>query len=123
MAHAVSHDQNFTNLIVDYPRDALAFFAPEEDSDWRQFSPCRLSRYCLDMADMFDADRVVPVTIFLGAAGRARSACSSGASAGCRPKRPSGSGGRPTSSWRPRPTAYWMLQRSTRCSRQQPSKA
>ena len=30
MANAVSHDQNFKNLIVDYPRDALAFFAPEE---------------------------------------------------------------------------------------------
>ena len=30
MANAVSHDQNFKNLILDYPRDALAFFAPEE---------------------------------------------------------------------------------------------
>ena len=30
MADAVSHDQNFKNLIVEYPRDALAFFAPEE---------------------------------------------------------------------------------------------
>ncbi len=30
MADTVSHDQNFKNLIVDYPRDALAFFAPEE---------------------------------------------------------------------------------------------
>ncbi len=30
MADAVGHDQNFKNLIVDYPRDALAFFAPEE---------------------------------------------------------------------------------------------
>ena len=27
---ATSHDQNFKNLILDYPRDALAFFAPEE---------------------------------------------------------------------------------------------
>ena len=26
----VSHDQNFKNLIIDYPRDALAFFAAEE---------------------------------------------------------------------------------------------
>ena len=24
------HDQNFKNLIIDYPREALAFFAPEE---------------------------------------------------------------------------------------------
>ena len=30
MTNAVSHDQNFKNLILDYPRDALAFFAPEE---------------------------------------------------------------------------------------------
>ena len=30
MADALSHDQNFKNLIVDYPRDALAFFAPAE---------------------------------------------------------------------------------------------
>ena len=122
MADAVSHDQNFKNLIVDYPRDALAFFAPEEapgpdddvrivparqeqltdrlgdsyraldapllvewadgrreavvfaleeDSDWRRFSPRRLARYCLDIADMYDTNRVVPVTIFLRTAGRA----------------------------------------------------
>ena len=30
MANAVSHDQNFKNLILDYPRDALDFFAPSE---------------------------------------------------------------------------------------------
>ncbi|MDE0349549.1 MAG: DUF4351 domain-containing protein [Gammaproteobacteria bacterium] len=30
MARAVSHDQNFKNLILDYPRHALTFFAPEE---------------------------------------------------------------------------------------------
>ena len=30
MAGPISHDQNFKNLIVDYPREALAFFAPEE---------------------------------------------------------------------------------------------
>ena len=122
MADAVSHDQNFKNLIVDYPRDALAFFAPEEapgrdddvrivparqeqltdrlgdsyraldapllvewadgrrdavvfaleeESDWRRFSPRRLARYCLDIADMYDTNRVVAVTIFLRAAERA----------------------------------------------------
>ena len=115
MADAVSHDQNFKNLIVDYPREALAFFAPEEaplsddeasivpvrqeqlkerlgdrfreldapllvewadgrapivfaleaESDARRFSPRRLARYCLDLADMFDTDRVVPVVVFL----------------------------------------------------------
>ena len=30
MARAISHDQNFKNLILDYPRHALAFFAPAE---------------------------------------------------------------------------------------------
>ena len=122
MADAVSHDQNFKNLIVDYPRDSLALFAPvevprpaddvrivpvrqeqlkdslgggyraldapllvewadgrreavvfalEEESDWRRFSPRRLLRYCMDLSEMLGTDRVVPVTIFLRAAGRA----------------------------------------------------
>ena len=113
---ATSHDQNFKNLIVDYPRDALAFFAAEEapapgddveitplrqeqlkerlgdqfreldvpllvewrdgrreavlfaveqETEPRHFSPHRLAHYCLDLAEMFDTDRVVPVTIFL----------------------------------------------------------
>ena len=111
-----SHDQNFKNLIVDYPRDALAFFAAaeapapddeveitplrqeqlkerlgdrfreldapllvkwrdgrreavlfvvEEETERRWFSPHRLARYCLDIAEMLDTARVVPVTIFL----------------------------------------------------------
>jgi len=30
---ATSHDQNFKNLILDYPRQALQFFAPEEAAD------------------------------------------------------------------------------------------
>ena len=122
MANGVSHDQNFKNLILDYPRDALAFFAPdeapspeddviitparqeqrkerlgdrfraldmpllvewrdgsreaiafalEEESDRRRFSPRRLARYCLDLADMFETDRVVPVVIFLRETGAA----------------------------------------------------
>ena len=116
MADAVSHDQNFKNLILDYPRDALAFFAPEEaptpddsvdiipvrqeqlqerlgqhfraldvpmlvewsngrreailfvleeETDRRRFSLHRLAHYCLDLAELFETDRVVPVTIFL----------------------------------------------------------
>jgi len=28
-----SHDQNFKNLILDYPRQALQFFAPEAAAD------------------------------------------------------------------------------------------
>ena len=114
----VSHDQNFKNLILDYPRDALAFFAPEEAPapedeakvtplrqeqlkerlgdrfreldvplrvDWRdgrreavlfvveeetepsRFSRHRLAHYCLDLAQLMDTDRVVPVAIFLRA--------------------------------------------------------
>ncbi|WP_249979307.1 hypothetical protein [Vreelandella olivaria] len=33
MAKRKSHDQNFKNLILDYPREALAFFAAEEADD------------------------------------------------------------------------------------------
>ena len=116
MTDTTSHDQNFKNLIVDYPRDALAFFAGEEAPapgddveitplrqeqlkerlgdrfreldvpllvEWRdgrreavlfvveeetrprRFSTHRLAHYCLDLAQMFDTDRVVPVAIFL----------------------------------------------------------
>ena len=118
MTNTVSHDQNFKNLILDYPREALAFFAPieapgpdddvrivparqeqlkerlgdryreldvpllvewrdgrrdavlfalEEESDRRHFSPHRLAHYCLDLAELFGTDRVVPVAIFLRA--------------------------------------------------------
>ena len=119
MAKAVSHDQNFKNLILDRPREALEFFAPEEapqpeddvrivparqeqlqhrlgdrhreldvpllvewtdgrreailfaleeETDWRRFSPRRLAHYCLDLAELFETDRVVPVVIFPRAA-------------------------------------------------------
>lgn len=30
MARKISHDQNFKNLILDYPLEALALFASEE---------------------------------------------------------------------------------------------
>ena len=113
---AINHDQNFKNLILDYPRDALALFAPGEapvpeeqarivpvrqeqlqerlGTHWREldtpllvewpdrqrksvafvveeesvpspFSPRRLARYCLDLADMHETNRVVPVVVFL----------------------------------------------------------
>ena len=116
---ATNHDQNFKNLILDYPRDALALFAPEEapapeervqvvparqeqlqdrlgtswreldvpllvewpdgqrravafvleeETDPRRFSPRRLARYCLDLADLHETDRVVPVVVFLHSA-------------------------------------------------------
>jgi len=112
----MSHDQNFKNLILDYPREAVRFFAQEEavgvdgmarvvpirqeqlqerlgerfreldipllvewpdgrreallfvleeESATRRFSIHRLAHYCLDLAELFDTDRVVPVVIFL----------------------------------------------------------
>ena len=118
---ARSHDQNFKNLILDYPRAALEFFAPteapdvdddvrfiparqeqlkerlgasfraldtpllvewrdgrrdaivfalEEESVSRHFSPRHLARYCLDIADLYDTNRVVPVVVFLRKADR-----------------------------------------------------
>lgn len=112
----MSHDQNFKNLILDYPRDALELFAGaeardlgqeakiipireeqlknrlgdrfreldvpllvewpdgrreailfvvEEESDPGRFSIHRLAHYCLDLSEMFETHRVVPVVIFL----------------------------------------------------------
>ena len=112
----MSHDQNFKNLIIDYPRQALELFAEEEaqtldeaarilpirqeqlkerlgerfreldvpllvewpdgrreailfvleeETDPRRFSIHRLAHYCLDLAELYDTDRVVPVVIFL----------------------------------------------------------
>ena len=112
----MSHDQNFKNLIVDYPIAAVQFFAAaeaaevdkgariipireeqlkerlgdrfreldvpllvewpdgrreavllvlEEESDTAKFSIHRLAHYCLDLAELFKTDRVVPVAVFL----------------------------------------------------------
>jgi hypothetical protein len=112
----MDHDQNFKNLILDYPREALAFFAAseaegllegariipvrqeqlkerlgerfreldvpllvewpdgrraallfvlEEQSEARRFSIHRLAHYCLDLAELFETEQVVPVVIFL----------------------------------------------------------
>ena len=44
MANRISHDQNFKNLILDYPRDALTFFAPSQaplPEDQVKFTPLR----------------------------------------------------------------------------------
>lgn len=111
-----SHDQNFKNLILDYPLSALRFFAEpeaesipadaritpvrqeqlkerlgerfreldiplmvewpdgrraailfviEEETDPARFSIHRLAHYCLDLADLLDTRRVVPVVVFL----------------------------------------------------------
>jgi hypothetical protein len=114
----MAHDQSFKNLILDYPRQALAFFAEEEarsleadarvipirqeqlqerlgerfreldipllvewpdgrraallfvleeETEPRRFSIHRLAHYCLDLAELFATERVVPVVIFLRA--------------------------------------------------------
>lgn len=112
----MSHDQNFKNLILDYPRQAIAFFAAaeaqaidagarllplreeqlkarlgdrfreldvpllvewpdgrraallfvlEEETDPARFSIHRLAHYCLDLAELYATERIVPVVIFL----------------------------------------------------------
>jgi len=116
----VSHDQNFKNLILDYPRQALEFFSPEEfsgldddtrilpvrqeqlkerlgnrfreldvpllvewpngrreallfvleeETDPRRFSIHRLAHYCLDLSELCETSRVVPVVVFLNSRG------------------------------------------------------
>ena len=45
-------------------REAILFVV-EEETRPRRFSTHRLAHYCLDLAQMFDTDRVVPVAIFL----------------------------------------------------------
>ena len=112
----MTHDQNFKNLILDYPRQAIALFAASEaqaiDADARvtpvrqeqlqerlgerfreldipllvewpdgrreailfvieeetapaRFSVHRLAHYCLDLSELLDTHRVVPVVVFL----------------------------------------------------------
>ena len=112
----MDHDQNFKNLVLDYPRQALAFFAEseaqqitpdvritpvreeqrkerlgerfreldipllvewpdgrraalvfvvEEETDPARFSASRLAHYCIDIAELLQTRRVVPVVIFL----------------------------------------------------------
>jgi len=54
-------------LLVEWPnkrREALLFVL-EEESDARRFSIHRLAHYCLDLAEMLNITRVVPVVIFL----------------------------------------------------------
>ena len=119
MTTAVSHDQNFKNQILDYPIEAIRFYAPEEaqaleqnpkilpirqeqlkeqlgDSfraldtpillEWpngereallfvieeetqsSRFSIRRLIKYCLDITELYQTDRMVPVTIFTSSA-------------------------------------------------------
>jgi hypothetical protein len=54
-------------LLVEWPdrRRAALLFVLKEQSDARRFSIHRLARYCLDLAELFETERVVPVVIFL----------------------------------------------------------
>ncbi|AGA32223.1 hypothetical protein TVNIR_0521 [Thioalkalivibrio nitratireducens DSM 14787] len=114
----MTHDQNFKNLILDYPREAIALFAAseaqaidadarvtpvrqeqlqerlgerfreldvpllvqwpdgrreavlfviEEETEPARFSVHRLAHYCLDLSELLDTQRVVPVLVFLHA--------------------------------------------------------
>lgn len=111
-----THDQNFKNLILDYPIQAIQFFAPQESSladeelrviplrqeqlkeklgdryreldtpimiEWpnsnkkaiiflmeeesisSRFSIIRLAHYCLDISELYQSERIIPVVIFL----------------------------------------------------------
>lgn len=57
-------------LLVEWPdgRRAALLFVLEEETDPKRFSIHRLAHYCLDLAELFAADRVVPLVIFLRAA-------------------------------------------------------
>jgi hypothetical protein len=54
-------------LLVEWPdgRRAALLFVIEEETDPKRFSIHRLAHYCLDLAELFDTERVVPVVIFL----------------------------------------------------------
>ena len=56
-----------TPLRVDWAdgRREAVVFALEEETDAGRFSAHRLARYCLDLAELLETDRVVPVSIFL----------------------------------------------------------
>ncbi|WP_058557845.1 hypothetical protein [Thiohalocapsa sp. ML1] len=54
-------------LLVEWPdgRREAVLLVLEEESDTSKFSIHRLAQYCLDLAELFKTDRVVPVAIFL----------------------------------------------------------
>jgi hypothetical protein len=114
----MTHDQNFKNLILDYPLEAIALFAAseaqafdakvrvtpvrqeqlqerlgdrfreldvpllvewpdgrreailfviEEETEPARFSIHRLAHYCLDLSELLETNRIVPVVVFLHA--------------------------------------------------------
>ena len=54
-------------LLVEWAdgRREAVLFVLEEETDSRRFSLHRLAHYCLDLAELFETNRVVPVAIFL----------------------------------------------------------
>jgi hypothetical protein len=54
-------------LLVEWPdgRRAALLFVFEEETEPKRFSLRRLAHYCLDLADLYGTDRVVPAVIFL----------------------------------------------------------
>ena len=54
-------------LLVEWPdgERAALLFVIEEESDPRRFSIHRLAHYCLDIAELVETGRVVPVVVFL----------------------------------------------------------
>ena len=58
-----------TPLLVEWPngvREAVLFLI-EEETQTSRFSIHRLAHYCLDVAELMDTSRIVPVVIFLNA--------------------------------------------------------
>jgi hypothetical protein len=54
-------------LLVEWSdgRRSAILFVLEEETDPKRFSIHRLAHYCLDLAELFDTERLVPVVIFL----------------------------------------------------------
>ncbi|MEI6544544.1 MAG: hypothetical protein WCL60_13575, partial [Methylococcales bacterium] len=54
-------------LLVEWPdgnREAILFVL-EEETQTNRFSIYRLAHYCLDLAELMETDRVIPIVIFL----------------------------------------------------------
>ncbi len=54
-------------LLVEWPdgRRAAVLFVVEEETEPRKFSIHRLAHYCLDLSEMLETERLVPVVVFL----------------------------------------------------------
>jgi hypothetical protein len=63
----LSPDARESPLLVEWPdgRRAALLFVLEEETDPDRFSIHRLAHYCLDLAELYATERVVPVVIFL----------------------------------------------------------